>query len=103
MCRNVAQIVAQIAVLLIVCGSDVSLKGVFRMLLRSAAQCCPEVLFRGVAQKLKSVAYMCVCVFAQKCCSEVLIRSIGQKCCSELSIRGVGQGCRSAVPNQKWC
>ena len=36
-CRNVARIVAQAAVLLIVCGSDVSLKGVFRVSLRSAA------------------------------------------------------------------
>ena len=65
-CRNVARIVAQAAVLLIACGSDVSLKGVFRVSLRSAAQCCPEVLFRGVAQKCRSKASLtCVCVFAQ--------------------------------------
>ena len=62
-CRNVAGIVAQTAVLLIVCGSDVSLKGVFRVSLRSAAQCCPEVLFRGVDQKCRSKALLtCVCV-----------------------------------------
>ena len=92
--RNVARIVARIAVFLIVCGTDMSLKGVFRASLKSAAQCCPEVLFRGVAQKCRSKASLtCVCVFAQKCCSEVLVRSVAQKCCSELSIRGVGQRC----------
>ena len=80
-CRNVARVVAQAAVLLIVCGSDVSLKGVFK----SVAQECRAVLPRSVVQRcrsgvsLKSVAYMCVCVFSQKCCSEVLIRSIGSE------------------------
>ena len=72
-CRNVARIVAQAAVLLIVCGSDVSLKGAFRVSLRSAAQCCPEVLFRGVAQKCRSKASLtCVCV--------CLLRSVARKC-----------------------
>ena len=62
----------------------------------------PSAHFRWV-ESLKSVAYICVGVFAQKCCSEALIRSIGQKCCSELSIRGVGQGCRNSSVGQKCC
>ena len=103
-CRNVARIVAQAAVLLVACGSVVSLKVVFRVSLRSAAQCCPAVLFRGVAQKCRSKASLtCVCVFAQKCFSEVLVRSIGQKCCSELSIKGGHQQCRIRSVAHKCC
>ena len=90
-CRSGAsRIVAQAAVLLIMCASDVSLKGVFRASLRSAA-----VLPRSVVQKrrsevsLKSNAYMCVCVCSegflgsadQKHRSEVLLRSVDQKKC----------------------
>ena len=102
-CRNVARIVAQAAVLLIVCDSDVSFKGVFRASLRSAVQCCPEVSFRSVAQQ------RCL----RECRSEVLLRSVEQcgpevlsscflgrvpqKCRSEASIRIVAQKCRSEV------
>ena len=84
------------------CGSDVSLKGVFRVSLGSVAQECRAVLPRSVVQRcrsevsLKSVAYMCVCVFAQKCCwevvirrSEVLLRTVDQRCRSEVSISSV--------------
>ena len=73
-CRNVARIVAQIAVLLIVCGSDVSLKGVCRVLPRSAAQCCPEVLFRGRGAHLET---------------EVSFRSVDQECPLAESFRSV--------------
>ena len=91
-CRSVARIVGQASVLLIVCASDVSLKGGFRV--RSGVQ-------RSVAQKRR--LHVCVCVFAQKCCSEVLITSIGQKYCSELSVRGVDQQCRIRRVAQKCC
>ena len=98
-CGNVARIAA---VLLIVCGSDVSPKGVFRVSLRSAAQCCPEASFRGVAQKCRSKAtFTCVCACV---CSAVLIGSADQKHRSEVLLRTVDQRCRSsAVSNQKCC
>ena len=75
------------------------LRRVAQRCFQSVAQECRPVLPRSVVQRcrsevsLKSVAYMCVGVFAQKCCSEA----------PELSIRGVGQGCRSAVSNQQSC
>ena len=108
-CRNVARIVAQERLPLssvaavCACGNLAQTcrsKVLSEVSLTSAAQCCPDVFFRGVSQKCGStagVAYMCVCAFAQKCCSEVLIRSIDQKCCSELSLRSVIQQCCSEL------
>ena len=40
---------------------------------------------------------VCVCVFAQKCRSEVLLRSVNQKCCSEVPLGSVDQKCCSEV------
>ena len=85
-CRNVARIVAQAAVLLIVCGSDVSLKGVFRVSLlpRSVVQRC--------CRSKASLTCVCVCV-----CSEVLLGSADQKHWSEVLLRTVDQRCQSGV------
>ena len=80
-CRNVARIVGQASVLLIVCASDVSLKGGFRVR--------PGVP-RSVAQKRR--LHVCVCV-----CSEVLLGSADHKHRSEVLIRTVDQRCRSGV------
>ena len=85
-----------------VCGSDVSLKGVFRVLPGSVAHRCFE-------KRRSKASLTCVCVCAcvcsdvllrsvnqrcrsgvdQKCRSEVSIRSVDQKCCSEVSLRSV--------------
>ena len=79
-CRNVARIVPQAAVLLTLCGSDVSLESVFGVSLRSAAPVLPRSIIQRCRSEvsLKSVAsvtqkrrlHVCVCV-----CSEVLLRS----------------------------
>ena len=66
-----------------------SLKGVFRVSLRSAAQSCPEVLFRGVAQKCR--------LKAQKCCSEVSVGSVDEQCGSEVLNTSVDQKCCAEV------
>ena len=89
-CRNVARVVAQdcrSAVLLMcacvsvcVCRSKVFSECRSGAPLSVAQKCCSEVLLRSIAQKRRSHVCVCVCVFAQKCCSEVLIRSIGQSC-----------------------